>query len=328
MDISSSINIPKFVIFQVISISINLQLIPQYPAAKWWIYPAPPPGRKRSNAVHARPAAPPSGAPGAPRSVHRHRRCGGWSEVKAFGPGRLSVGFVGAMVDPKWSKWVHIKYHPATRLCYACIFVGCIHSGYIWVLSKDVRLRFSETWIQVYDRSRWAISETQGSRKKHQQIHIWEGTILLLTTRLYKNDVYGNFLGYRLKENDVCGYGITFKGGIAEFFAVAHVDLSGPLNATLAGYSSSVPHLFWLVWVISNGNYAPKLGKNYVRQKSSLTCQEKGCLTLCGPYAAYAESMSNGIGIYWRNHGKSNEHRIVKTNWQVGVLPKQDVLNK
>ena len=44
-----------------------------------------------------------------------------------------------------------------------------------WWLSKDVRLRFSETWIQVYDRSRWAISETQGSRKGHQQI--WEGPI-------------------------------------------------------------------------------------------------------------------------------------------------------
>jgi hypothetical protein len=85
---------------------------------------------------------------------------------------------------------------------------------------------------------------------------------ILLTTRLCKNDVYGNFLGYHLKENDVCGYGITFKGGIAAVLAVAHVDLSGPLNATLAGYSSSVPpHLFWLVWVISNGNYAPKLGK-------------------------------------------------------------------
>ena len=140
--------------------------------------------------MHARPAAPPSGAPGAPRSVRRHRRCGGWSEAKAFGPGRLSVGFVGAMVDPKWSKWVHIKYHPATRLCYACIFVGCIHSGYICVLSKDVRLRFSETWIQVYDRSRWAISETQGSRKKHQQIHIWEGTILYCLLRVCAKMMY------------------------------------------------------------------------------------------------------------------------------------------
>ena len=83
--------------------------------------------------------------------------------------------------------------------------------------------------------------------------------------------------GYRLKENDVCGYGITFKGSIAGVFAVAHVDLSGPLNATLAGYSSSVPpHLFWLVWVISNGNYAPKLGKNYRKAKIITYVSGKG----------------------------------------------------
>ena len=162
--------------------------------------------------------------------------------------------------------------------------------------------------------------------QKHQQIHIWEGTILLLTTRLCKNDVYGNFVGYRLKENDVCGYGITFQGGIAGVFAVAHVDLSGPLNATLAGYSSSVPHLFWLVWVISNGNYAPKLEKNYVRQKSSLTCQEKGCLTLCGPTMLPMLNLcQTGLVYTEETMGKQMNIGLLKLI-DSGVLPKQDVL--
>ena len=216
MDISSSINISKFVLFQVISISINLQLIPQYPAAKWWIYPAPPPGRKRLNAVHARPCRAterrPRGAPlCAPAPALRWLERGkGLRARPTFG--RICWGYGG-------SKMIQVSPYqiPPSYTVVLCMYFCRLHPFWVYlgILSKDVRLRFSETWIQVYDRSRWAISETQGSRKKHQQIHIWEGTILLLTTRLYKNDVYGNFLGYRLKENDVCGYGITFKGGIA-----------------------------------------------------------------------------------------------------------------
>ena len=102
MDISSSINISKFVIFQVIS--INLQLIPQHPAAKWWLYPAPPPGRRRSRcafwpcrATERRPAlcAPLCAPAPAPRWLERGK---GLRARPTFGR-----SWSGAMVDPKWS---------------------------------------------------------------------------------------------------------------------------------------------------------------------------------------------------------------------------------